>query len=277
LTELTQKPSMLRVASAFPDFDIELMRLICEDLRLAWQSARYTGEDFNGVLDGLNDGSHDAVISGTTITPERERVAAYPCLKGVEHGAVGMISDMVRWGGLAGVAAGLMFVLSGILTLIAPPQTVLGSFNDYLIEVAIVVAFLSTLLTIAILHAVQCQSGRFGLVGAGSLLTFVGYAVVLVTVHLTKLAGGEPIFSVRLVGGLLVLVGSILLGAMTLYARVLPWWCGVLLIVGFPLGDFLNNVAEGSENIVLAMVWGLIGYALLSPRNTVAEQPSRAR
>jgi hypothetical protein len=51
---------------------------------------------------------------------------------------------------------------------------------------------------------------------------------------------------------------------MTIRARVLPWWCGVLLIVGFLLGDFLENVAVGSENIVFAIVWGLIGYALLS-------------
>jgi hypothetical protein len=187
-----------------------------------------------------------------------------------------MSSDMVRWGGLASVAAGVMLVLSGILTLISSPQRVLGSFSDYLLEVLIVVAFVLTLLTIAGLHAAQSRSGRYGRPGAaGSLLTFVGYAIVLVSVHLTTLAGGEPIFSVRLVGGLLVLVGSILLGAMTLYARVLAWWCGVLLIVGFPLGDFLNDVAEGSENIVFAIVWGLIGYALLSRRSTIAEQPSR--
>src|SRR5829696_852302 len=33
-----------------------------------------------------------------------------------------MSSEMVRWGGLAGLAAGLMYLLSGILTLIAAPQ-----------------------------------------------------------------------------------------------------------------------------------------------------------
>jgi hypothetical protein len=97
----------------------------------------------------------------------------------------------------------------------------------------------------------------------------------LVSTHLVVLAGGEPILSVRLVGGLLVLVGSILLGAMTLYARVLPWWCGVVLIVGFPLGALLETVRSGIENIVFAIVWGLIGYALLSRRGAVAEQPSR--
>ena len=74
------------------------------------------------------------------------------------------------------------------------------------------------------------------------MLTFVGYALVLVIAHLIRLAGGEPILSLRSVGGLLVLVGSILLGAMTLYARVLPWWCGVVLIVGFPLGALMETV-----------------------------------
>jgi hypothetical protein len=74
----------------------------------------------------------------------------------------------------------------------------------------------------------------------------------------------------------LVLVGSILLGAVIIYARVLPWWCGVLLIAGFPLGAVLETVRAGIENIVFAIVWGLIGYALLSLRGTVAEQqPSR--
>ena len=131
-------------------------------------------------------------------------------------------------------------MLSGILTFFAPPQGVPSSSRDYLLEVVIVVAFVPTLITIAGLHAVQRQSGRYGLLGRlAHWLTFLGYVVVLVTVHLTLLAGGEPILSVRLVGGLLVLVGSILLGAMTICARVLPWWLGALVMVGFLLGDFL--------------------------------------
>ena len=187
---------------------------------------------------------------------------------------------MVRWGGLAGLAAGGMFVLSGILYfIVAPPlpTRALGSFGDYLYEVVVAVTFVLVLVTIAGLHAAQRHSGRYGILGvAGFLLTFLGYALVLVIAHLIRLAGSEPILSLRPVGGLLVLVGSILLGAMTLYARVLPWWCGVLLIVGFPLGAFLETVRSGIENIVFAAVWGLIGYVLLSRRGTVAEQqPSR--
>jgi hypothetical protein len=49
-----------------------------------------------------------------------------------------MSSEMVRWGGLSSVAAAVMFVLSGILTFVAPPQEVPSSFSDYLLEVVII-------------------------------------------------------------------------------------------------------------------------------------------
>jgi hypothetical protein len=96
-------------------------------------------------------------------------------------------------------------------------------------------------------------------------VTFIGYAIVLVVVTVSILAGGASLFTVRLAGASAVTIGSILLGAMTMRARVLPWWCGVLLIVGFPLGDVSNAiVAEGSEAFVFGIVWGLVGYALLT-------------
>ena len=76
-----------------------------------------------------------------------------------------MSSGMVRWGGLARVAAAVMFLLSGILTFIAPPQGVPSSFSDYLLEVVVVVAFVLTLIAIAGLHATQRHSGRYGLLG----------------------------------------------------------------------------------------------------------------
>ena len=90
MTELTLEPGVLQVASAFPDppfeatvngrqtgFDRELVRLISDGLGLTLRPVRYAGDDFNGIFDGLDDGSYDAVISGTTITPERERVALF--------------------------------------------------------------------------------------------------------------------------------------------------------------------------------------------------------
>ncbi|MGO9420993.1 ABC transporter substrate-binding protein [Roseiarcus sp.] len=86
----TLAPGVLRVASAVPDppfeferdgglagFDVDLMKAISADLGLSWQPCRYTGADFNGIFDGLADGSWDCVASGTTITPDRERKADF--------------------------------------------------------------------------------------------------------------------------------------------------------------------------------------------------------
>jgi hypothetical protein len=182
-------------------------------------------------------------------------------------------SNLIRWGGLAGLLAGVMYVLADILGDLAPQQRVFDSFSDYLQEVIFAVAVAGTLGAIAGLHALH--SGRYGRLGAaGSLLAFIGYALFFVRTAVTILVGGQaPLYAVRIsiVGALAVLIGSVLLGVMTLRARVLPWWCGVLLIVGFPL----SVAFSAAPGIVLGIVWGLIGYALLSLRGTVEEQPSR--
>src|SRR5918995_1048608 len=186
-----------------------------------------------------------------------------------------MPPGIVRWGGWAGLVAAVLFMLAGILILIAPPQeAVFSSFGDFLTEVILVVAFALTLVAIAGLHALQSESGRYGRLGvAGSLITFIGYALIVVVAAVSILVGGEALFAVRLLGALAVLIGSVLLGAMTLRARVLPWWCGVLLIVGFPLGDALDEiVASGSEGVVFGIVWGLVGYALLSSSSALDRQ-----
>ncbi len=87
---LTLNPDTLIVASAYPDppfeamengaatgFDIELMRAICAQLGLRLQPVPYAGDDFNGIFDGLTKGNCDAVISGTTITPERSNIVLF--------------------------------------------------------------------------------------------------------------------------------------------------------------------------------------------------------
>ena len=86
----TLHPGTLTVASAFPDppfevsedgkdtgFDIELMRALCLTLGVEHQLVKFEGSDFNRIFDGLASGAYDAVISGTTITPEREAVARF--------------------------------------------------------------------------------------------------------------------------------------------------------------------------------------------------------
>jgi ABC-type amino acid transport substrate-binding protein len=86
----TIEPGVLSVASAFPDppfevvengartgFDAELMELVCARLGLRRAPVRYEARDFNGIFDGLASRTYDAVVSGTTITAEREKVALF--------------------------------------------------------------------------------------------------------------------------------------------------------------------------------------------------------
>jgi hypothetical protein len=187
-----------------------------------------------------------------------------------------MSSNMVRWGGLAGVVAAVMFVLTTILTQLAPPQRVYDSFSDYLYQVVALVAYAGAMGAILGLHALQSQSGRYERLGdMGSFLAFIGYAIIFVITAISALQGGQALLSVRLIGGVAVLIGSILLGIMTIRTRIVPWWCGVLLIVAFPLGDLSNAIVSGGEGILLGILWGSVGYALLSLGGTVAEQPSR--
>jgi polar amino acid transport system substrate-binding protein len=86
----TIEPGTLRIGSAFPDppfeverdgvdsgFDAELMRAVCGQLGLRWKLIKYSGADFNGIFDALRTGDYDAVISATTITADREKVALF--------------------------------------------------------------------------------------------------------------------------------------------------------------------------------------------------------
>jgi polar amino acid transport system substrate-binding protein len=83
-------PGALTILSAFPDppfdvirdgvatgFDIELMRAVCRRLSLELRPLPYAGEDFNDIFTGLSERTCDAVISGTTITPERAAIVRF--------------------------------------------------------------------------------------------------------------------------------------------------------------------------------------------------------
>jgi ABC-type amino acid transport substrate-binding protein len=75
---------------------------------------RYSGDDFNGIFDGLAKRSYDAVISGTTITAERAAVALFSqayleCNQGVAVNArrtpnVSAVADLL--GLTAGIQSG---------------------------------------------------------------------------------------------------------------------------------------------------------------------------
>lgn len=184
-----------------------------------------------------------------------------------------MSSNFVRLGGLAGMVAGAMYLLIGIVNQFAPQEIVFISLSDYLIEVLYFVALLGTLVAIAGLHS--AQSGSYGVLGTvGSVAAAVGFVLLLVVSLVTLLVGGAVLGILTLLGVLVALVGLVLLGIATIRARVLPWWCGLLLIVVFPLSIVLNVVA-GAGGFLLGIVWGLVGFVLLSSGQASAREPSR--
>ena len=168
---------------------------------------------------------------------------------------------------------------------VAPVDFVDDSPTDYLHQLVVLVAFIATIFTVVGLDARQRPLERYGRLGMiGTVFTLVGYAIVTLVVLTGLVMGGRVFTEIRITGALGVVLGGLLLGVAVLRARDLPWWCGVLLVVAFPLGDVVDGIIAGSEGLLLALLWGSVGVALLQrvnpepssrPRRTTAESGQR--
>jgi ABC-type amino acid transport substrate-binding protein len=79
--------AILRVGVAFPDppfngiadggLDIDLIDAVAAAMGMTVALVAYDGSDFDGIFDELGSGTYDCVIAGTTVTPERQRRAAF--------------------------------------------------------------------------------------------------------------------------------------------------------------------------------------------------------
>jgi polar amino acid transport system substrate-binding protein len=122
----TVNPGALVVQSAYPDppfelmregettgSDIELMRAVCSRLELELKTVAFEGDDFNDIFSGLLQGTCDAVISGTTITPERSAKVRFskPYLTFNQGIAVNrrVTPNVVSFADLRGLTAGIQF------------------------------------------------------------------------------------------------------------------------------------------------------------------------
>jgi hypothetical protein len=185
-------------------------------------------------------------------------------------------SELVRWGALGALLAGAAWVVSGLISLAIPGQgtEIPGTFSYYLLEVIFSIASIGMLGGIVGLHARQAPSyGRLGT--AGFFSASVGVAFLVISTVATILVGREVLSGLFVLGMLGALVGLILLGAATLRARVLPRWCGLLLIVsafGFPVYFVLGDYGG---SIVIGLVWLALSYALWSDKAASTEQPPR--
>ena len=133
-------------------------------------------------------------------------------------------------------------------------------------------AYVGVIIAVLGIHSLHAGNSRYGTVGtAGSVITIAGYTIIAVITLISMIRDFEYLLTVRIGAAGLVLIGSVLLGVIIIRAKLLPWWCGVLLIIAFPLGDVANAIFSSAENLLLALLWGSMGIVLLSRRQGVAE------
>jgi hypothetical protein len=185
-------------------------------------------------------------------------------------------SNWIRWGALGALLAGIAWIALGLIPLVILGQVALyfggvATVEDYLLEILFSIALAGMLAGLVGFHARQAPNyGRLGT--AGFFAAFVGVFFMLASTVATILAGSEVLdwlFGLGFVG---TLVGFVLLGTATLRARVLPRWCGILLLVavlGIPVYFALGSYGGA---ILYGLVWLALGYGLWSERGASVEQ-----
>jgi hypothetical protein len=182
-----------------------------------------------------------------------------------------IMSSNVTRGGIAGVVAAALLILSAILNQLSPVQRTYST-TSYLYLAVVLIAYIAVIVAVLGIHALHSGRPRYGRLGAaGTVLTIAGYAIIAITAVISMVQGHLSLLTIRLAGAGVLLIGSVLLGVIIIRARLLPWWCGLLLIVAFPLGDVANEIFSSAENLLLALLWGSMGVALLARRQGVAE------
>lgn len=183
-------------------------------------------------------------------------------------------SDLVRWGGIAAMAAGVVWIAIGLLGLVVENPGV-----SPLVNVLFMVAVLLVLVGLVGFHALQKRN--YGSIGRVGFYTIIVAILGLVLGWLAIFAGASAalVWFVLPASTLAVLLGFVLYGAATLEAKVLPRWCGIALIIAVPVLVALGGIS-GSPGISIGYVWfGLVwltlGYSLWSQRGMATEQPSR--
>jgi hypothetical protein len=212
-------------------------------------------------------------------TWQRERTSRHAR---VGEGNAQMSLSLLRWGALAALASGVLWIVGGLLNLAYPqdPPGALGHFLNYLGTALFSAAYLGMLGGLVGLHARQVESyGRLGTAGfflafVGAALAFVGQAQSAIFAQNGTLGWlfSDPGYGF-MVGILLTSLGLVLLGVATLRARVLPRWCGfglIALVVFLALGAFGGFVVVG-------LIWLALGYVLWTQVRTSIEEPSRVR
>ena len=189
--------------------------------------------------------------------------------------------NLVRWGALAAMASGALWVSGGLLQLAFPqdPPGMLGYYLNFLGTALFSAAYLGMLGGLVGLHVRQAGSyerlggAGFLLASAGAALAFVGQATSAIFPQNGALGWlfADPGYGF-MVGILLTSLGLVLMGVATMRAGVLPRWCGfglVAMVVFLALGAYGGFVVVG-------LIWLALGYALRASKGNAAASTAYA-
>jgi hypothetical protein len=182
-------------------------------------------------------------------------------------------SDLIRWGGLAAMGGGVLFIVYSLLGVATGKGDESGP-----LDLLAILAYVLLVVGLVGFHALQQRN--YGRIGRAGLYTTIAAFVLWEILLLGGLFGGGGGLEWLVVVGVLgTLVGEVLYGAATLQARVLPRWCGVLFILLMPVTIFLGSILSGAYSTIWAgLAWLGLGYGLWSHSGAAAEeQPSRVR
>jgi hypothetical protein len=192
-------------------------------------------------------------------------------------------SGLARWGGLAAMLGGVMWVVKGGAIMLT------GEQPPILFEAAL------PLFAVGLVGLHARLGGRGGRLGkTGLLLAYAALASALVTLVGWTLApagwvpdedSATPLTPFIVLAGLGPFVGLVLLGIATLRAKVMPApWSVLPLVMGagaVPLmvvGGILELVNERLVEVpivLLGFAWVLLGYSVWSGKDEAIQQPAR--
>lgn len=165
-------------------------------------------------------------------------------------------------------------VLAGVLAAVFPGRNMgpEGSLSWFLIESCDIVAELGLIAALVGLHLRQAyRSGRLGWIGVVLTVAGTGLMVVSTVIWLLPMTDGV-LLDVLFNGALLLwLVGFPAFGIATLRARILPRWCGVLLLGFVPYFAILFVLVDywGEVRALLAVIWLALAAALRTDSRAV--------
>ena len=201
-----------------------------------------------------------------------------------------MLSNLVRWSGLAAILGAVLWIVGITLVAASPlspgpalPYELYTKIEGYgavlLIAVPLLVVGLIGLQIRQGEHTGRMGVGTFVFTLAGVLLIVAFWGVVVPIEWLfPTVIFPESLWTVFMLGFYGAVLGTVLTGVVALQAGVIPRWVAVLLIVCPPVMFFFN---DQTEHAWLALLFGIpwlgLGYALWSGKEASAQQLARVR